>query len=81
MIQKVAVKLNDVVYAGEKGERHDSVIGFMLDKGLSLSSCIMGFLDDQGNFLNRHQAAIHAFKCGQLKDTTCPNIILSEDLW
>jgi len=42
---------------------------------------IQGFLDDEGNFLDRKEAMIHARACGQVDKTTCPNDLFSEDLW
>lgn len=84
MITNAAIELNGRVYVGAKGKRHDSVIHDMV-KIHNLPIPIMGvqgFVDHTGAFLNRHDAAIHAFECGQLpNDAKCPDIILSEDLW
>lgn len=43
-----------------------------------------GFLTDKGEFLNRWDAADHAYECGQLVETAEePRIdrLMSEDLW
>jgi hypothetical protein len=83
MITRVAVKHEGIVYVGAEGKRHDSVIQNMVNHNLNnLHTSINGFIDDKGNFLNRKDAAKHAFECGQLpNDKTCPDCILSEDLW
>ena len=81
MITRVAIKKGNYIYIGEEGKRHDSVILSMIERGIDLNGIIQGFVDDGDNFLNRHDAAKHAFECGQIKDETCPDIIVSEDLW
>ena len=43
-----------------------------------------GFLTDKGEFLDRQEAADHAYECGQLVETAEePRIdkLMSEDLW
>jgi hypothetical protein len=42
-----------------------------------------GFLDDQGNYLNRVQALKHALECGQHKnpDDIRAGRLFSEDVW
>lgn len=49
---------------------------------------IEGFLDRKGEFLDRHEAFIHAVKCGQISATTLEHKenhleteLFSEDLW
>ena len=45
---------------------------------------IEGFLTDKGEFLDRREAAGHAYECGQLIETAEePRIdrLMSEDLW
>ncbi|MDD5649373.1 MAG: hypothetical protein PHF86_03000 [Candidatus Nanoarchaeia archaeon] len=82
MITLAAIEKNGVVYVALPGQRHNHIIcdtsrpfGFM--KG-----GIQGFVDEKGKFYNRHDAACHAFECGQLSnDKECPDIIISEDLW
>ena len=83
MIKRVAVRLGKRVFVGADGKRHDSVITEMiLVHELSVADSVNGFIDDKGNFLNRREAAKHAFECGQLpNDKTCPEAIMSEDLW
>ena len=82
MIILAAIKKNAIVYKGTVGQRHSDILcdksrpfGFFKDG-------VQGFVDDKGIFYNRHDAAIHAFECGQLpNDDICPDIIMSEDLW
>ena len=84
MITRVAIKVDDRVFVGEKEKRHDSVIHEIFDVlgKKAARRGVQGFIDDKGSFLDRHDSAKHAFKCGQLLfDKTCPDIILSEDLW
>lgn len=83
MIIRVAVKLGDTVFIGKEGERHDGVLlGIINTCGSKMAGKgVHGFIDDKGNFFNRHEAAKHAFKCDQLSDEKCPDIIISEDLW
>ena len=38
-----------------------------------------GFLDHNGQFLNRIEARYHAFACGQVKEPE--GLLYSEDLW
>ena len=48
------------------------------------SHSIEGFLTDKGEFLDRREAADHAYECGQLVETAEePRIdrLMSEDLW
>ena len=80
MIVRVALKLKGMILIGKKNARHDSlfthdVLEIILagwDKGTQ------GFITDDGEFLNRIQAGIHAYHCGQTKDK---RILTSEDLW
>lgn len=84
MITRAAIEQNGKVYIGAEGKRHDSVIHDMvIIHGLPKPIMgVQGFIDHTGVFLNRQDAARHAFECGQLpNDKTCPEIILSEDLW
>lgn len=43
-----------------------------------------GFLTDEDRFLNRTEAAVHAYECGQLVDDAESEhiyVLMSEDLW
>lgn len=45
--------------------------------------CVQGFVTDQGVFLDRAQALMHAKACGQFKadQVLIGSILTSEDLW
>lgn len=68
----------------EKG-RHCHIFNFLYPyydrpKLLEENHEVQGFLDDQGNFLNRIEAKKHAFDCGQINKTIAFTLT-SEDLW
>lgn len=72
------------------GIRHGFIYSFLHDlrPEIGVSSVEEGFLDNNGNFLNRFEAFKEALKCGQLSATTriCKQEaketeLYSEDLW
>jgi hypothetical protein len=83
MIKFAAIKKDGIVYVGKQCQRHDNIIND--DRKLNplrFLNGVQGFVDESGKFYNRHDAAIHAFECGQLpNDDKCPETIISEDLW
>ena len=84
MITHVAIWRNDTIYALPKPNRHHNV--FQLIDDTSYKMEIQGFLDDQGNFLDRKIAYIIAKTSGQLARPGDPklyqgNELFSEDLW
>ena len=82
MITLAAIKLNETVYVGAPGQRHCHILCDASRPFGALKFGTQGFVDESGKFYNRHDAALHAFECGQLpNDKKCPDIILSEDLW
>ena len=79
MIVLAAIKKDGIVYIGQ---RHSDILCNERRPFGFLKNGIQGFVDQEGKFYNRHDAAKHAFTCGQLPhDKTCPDIIVSEDLW
>jgi len=66
-----------------KGRRHADCFRKALIEGFPTSVyCTQGFVTDQGEFLDREQAAIHALNCGQITELKYGgNILYSEDLW
>jgi len=83
MITRAALELNGQVYVGAEGKRHSDVIRDMVEIHWVKPPVggTQGFIDHNGAFLNRQDAAKHAFECGQLPhDKVCPEIILSGDL-
>ena len=84
MITHVAIIWRGATHSLPKPKRHHHIVHLLyLATGDSVDHTIQGFLDDQGNFLNRTDALIHARACGQQKG---PNIrnddwLYSEDIW
>ena len=65
MIACAAIKKGDKVYLGH---RHNNIIEDQHYKGVSFKTedCVQGFITGEGEFLNRQEAALHAFECKQL---------------
>lgn len=67
------------------GLRHGNIfvqlknLGFSPRKGYK--EICQGFLDNNGNFLDRYEAFIHAKNAGQIISNTTDNELYSEDLW
>ena len=89
MIVSAAVKLILDDYAGTEVcipvHRHKDgkVIGEKL-LGYKPFVDVEGFLTDKGEFLDRREAADHAYECGQLVETAEElriDRLMSEDLW
>jgi hypothetical protein len=80
MIINAAILKEGVIY---QGRRHYLIIreGIKLGKKFFIG-CPQGFIDDEGNFLNREQAAKHAIQCGQIKELKFSKTeLFSEELW
>ena len=65
MITRVAIRHRGRVYIGKEKWRHDTLF-FAHEEAFSTGGCEMGFVTDEGTYLNRYQAARHAFRCGQI---------------
>jgi hypothetical protein len=74
MLVQSAIIKDGVIYTGR---RHHNVLQSQ-PKGF-LKNCEQGFVTDEGKFLNRKDASIHAFECSQI-DEIIP-VLCSEDLW
>ena len=87
MITHVAIWRNDTIYALPKPNRHHNVFLIMDEADHeNFKQEFQGFLDDQGNFLDRREAFIYAKNIGQLRPVIYPNQysgkqLFSEDLW
>lgn len=84
MITHVAIRYNDRMYSLPKPARHFNVIHQIhIETGDMDIYGEQGFLDDQGNFLDRSQALVHATECKQLRsDVPLDNEWLySENVW
>lgn len=87
MIVGVAIKHNNKMYKLAKPYRHSNLINFMLKNVKDAGENILkrenqGFYTEEGVFLNRKNAFLHAISCGQLtKYDLCEATLRSEDLW
>lgn len=84
MITQVAIRYKGKIYSLPAPLRHYHVISVICyDSDRIVVDDEQGFLDDDGNFLNRVDALEHALKNNQVKDPD--NIragqLFSEDLW
>lgn len=78
MLLAAACRKNGVTYIGR---RHCLILNNARPKG-SLKASEQGFIDTDGNFLNREEAAIHAIACGQIKELKFNRKeLFSEELW
>lgn len=73
MIERVAIKYKETVYAGSVYEDHLSVYSrlhnIINDMGciFDVTDFIIGYITDDGEFLDMSSAADHAFNCGQIQ--------------
>ena len=78
----VKVKATGEVYVGR---RHHQILhkrdenGELIIKDARMTAAEQGFVDDKGNFLNRSEAAKHAYECGQIFEPK--HQLFSEDLY
>ena len=78
-IVAVAVRTSaGVVYSLCDPYRHHNVLAFV---DLKLGHVEQGFLDSDGEFVNRIDAAQIALESGQIKKLQWPPRLYSEDLW
>ncbi len=72
-----AVKRADKIWTGS---RHNFIISTVyLETGVRVTQSEQGFVDSDGNFLNRAEAAEVAYRAGQIK-VQKPELC-SEDVW
>ncbi|MBE0438222.1 MAG: hypothetical protein IBX57_00450 [Gammaproteobacteria bacterium] len=80
----VAVKHKDLVIALPKPNRHHDVILHLVDV-LGVTPPVghdgQGFYLEDGTYLDREEARIHALTTGQVKTTITGVDLFSEDLW
>jgi hypothetical protein len=65
MILKAAILQKDsrIVYVGR---RHGDCFKVMQNSGVRYQNCVQGFVDAEGNFLDRREAYKHALVCNQI---------------
>ena len=84
MITHVAIIFNGVTHSLPKPNRHHHVMHMLAfaNGNQSIDGETQGFLDDQGNFLDRAQAWDHAKACGQIIRKVSPDgELYSENVW
>lgn len=86
-ITHVAVKLaNGTIYSMPRPNRHHNVIRHMSQDKVDYKNNKEGFLDDQGNFLDRYEAYNLAVSTGQINRRKGEQFyqgpeLYSEDIW
>ena len=65
------------------GRRHGDIILLMVKRDINPNNnAIQGFIDSDGKFLDREEAATHALQIGQIKQLKFqPKTLFSEDLY
>lgn len=85
MIVGVALRHNETgeIYSLPKPNRHNDLI-YSKPSSFIKGSFEQGFIDEDGRFYTRKQAAYHVWKVGQsltLRGDYVPSILTSEDVW
>lgn len=83
-IISAAVLYNGIIHFMPRPNRHHNIVHAMNHEKRPILIALgnQGFLDANGNFLEREEAAIRAEKCNQLKkELIAPPKLYSEDLW
>lgn len=80
MILAAAILKDGVIYTGK---RHGHIIRDTPEHfDVGTKPNVQGFVDHEGNFLNREEGALHAKLCGQVEKLKFHSTELcSEDLW
>jgi hypothetical protein len=67
VILKAAILQKDsrIVYTGK---RHGDCFKIMQDAGVRYKYCVQGFVDGEGNFLDRYEAYQEALRCNQIAE-------------
>ncbi|MCK5604762.1 hypothetical protein KAR91_22930 [Candidatus Pacearchaeota archaeon] len=83
MIVAAAIKDGDgKIYTLPPPARHHTILNHMHDIGIYGSHLDgQGFIDKNGNWLNREESAKIALENGQCKELVSPPNLFSEDLW
>ncbi len=80
MIKEAAIKKRSKIITGR---RHGDAFEKCIDKGLTPTGWIQGFITDDGVFVNRQEAFEIALSCGQIPDPgpDSSRTLISEDLY
>jgi hypothetical protein len=75
-----AILVDDIVYWLKFPNRHGDVANKMFDVSVAfIKDKVMGFVNDNHEFLNRQEAAEYAFTTGQISSKV--TVLMSEDLF
>lgn len=83
MIHAVAIKYEGTIYTLPQPARHYELVDIIIadKKVYSFDKGIKGFLTDDGTFLARDKAAVHAVSSGQLTKLPVGGDLYSEMVW
>lgn len=81
MIKHAAIRIDNIVYVGHRhGDCYDAIVKCGVDTTQTADERVkQGFVTDEGEFLDRAEAADHAFECGQIESRQ--KSLMSEQLW
>lgn len=79
-IEHAAVRVNGYVWLASRPNRHHTILQELAGKTTGRRE--QGFIDSDGNFVDREEALRVAVAAGQLKaDPIAPPNLYTEDLW
>jgi len=84
VITGVAIKTATEFFIASKPRRHHDLIhnlNMVYPSVMHAHDVQQGFVDQDGKFYNRTEAAEHAMACGQIDWLNWPPELYSEDLW
>ena len=83
MIKQAAIRLSaDIIATLPRPARHKDILWKLHELGISKIQFIdSGFIDEEGEFLQREEAAAIALGNGQANSLHAPPGLHSEDLW
>lgn len=79
MIVAAAIKYDGKIFSGK---RHNDVFAKLIELGYKRPIVgVQGFVDEDGKFYTREEAAKDVIESGQLKKIEWPPLLYSEDLY
>jgi len=83
MIKQAAIRLSaDIIATLPRPNRHKDIMWALHDLGISKIHFVdQGFIDENGEFIQRDEAARLAIANGQVKKLHAPPDLYTEDLW
>ena len=81
-IKAAAILLDNVIISLDPPARHHNIIYKLAAEGFPTPiKGIQGFITDEGDFVDRREAANIALAVGQCEKLMAPPNLFSEDLW